>query len=102
MADEAGGEDEETLARELGRQAKEAADALRAAALRLLREGAVDPRLVVLATARVTGEMAAATALACGAGGDARLGDVLEVVGRACREHGAALELATGPATGSA
>jgi hypothetical protein len=50
MADEIG-DDEEALARELGRQAEEAADALRATALRLLQEGAVDPRPIVLAMA---------------------------------------------------
>jgi hypothetical protein len=102
MADEAGGEGEETLARELGRQAEKAADALRAAALRLLREGAVDPRPIVLAMARVTGEMAASTALAAGLDGEGLLRDVLVVVGRACRDHGAALGLATGPAAGNA
>jgi hypothetical protein len=101
MADEIG-DDEEALARELGRQAEEAADALRATALRLLQEGAVDPRLVVLAMALVTGEMAATTALAAGLDGEGLLGDVLEVVRRACREHAAALGLATGPAAGNA
>jgi hypothetical protein len=57
---------------------------------------------VVLAAARVTGEPAAATALASEAGGDALLGDVVEEVGRSCREHCAALGLATGPAAGGA
>jgi hypothetical protein len=102
MADEAGGEGEEALARELGRQAEAADEAFREAAVRLLREGEIDPRLLVLAMARVTGEMAAATVLACGAGGDALLADVLEVVGRACREHGEVLEAMTGPAAGNA
>jgi hypothetical protein len=50
----------------------------------------------------VTGEMAATTALAAGLDGEGLLGDVLEVVRRACREHAAALGLATGPAAGNA
>ena len=98
MADEIGDDE----ARHLGRQAETAADALRAAALGLLREGGIDPRLIVLAAARVTGELAAAAALAAGVDGEGLLGDVLEVAGRACREHREALELATGPAAGSA
>jgi hypothetical protein len=102
MADETGDEDEEALAQELGRQAEAADEAFREAAVRLLREGEIDPRLLVLAMARAMGEMAAATALACGAGGGALLGDVLEVVGRACHEHGEVLGLATGPTAGSA
>jgi hypothetical protein len=102
MADETGDEDEEALAQELGRQAEAADEAFREAAVRLLREGEIDPRLLVLAMARVTGEMAAATALAAGLDGEGLLRDVLVVVGRACRDHGAALGLATGPAAGNA
>ncbi len=52
--------------RDLAAQAEAAADAIRAAALRLLKEGEVHPRLVVLAVARVAGELGAATALAGG------------------------------------
>ncbi len=102
MADETGDEDEEAPARALERQAAAAAEAFRAAPLGLLRAGEVDPRLVVLAAARVTGELAAATALAAGLDGDALLGDVLEVARGSCREHGEALALATGPPAGSA
>jgi hypothetical protein len=47
-------------------------------------------------------EEAAATALAAGLDGEGLLRDVLVVVGRACRDHGAALGLATGPAAGNA
>src|SRR3954454_6540007 len=61
---------EEAEAEDLGAQMKAAADAIRAAALRLLREGEVHPQLVVLAAARVAGELGAGGR--DGRGGDAR------------------------------
>src|ERR671913_153580 len=60
---------DELEGRELGTQAEAAADAIRAAALRLLKGGEVHPRLVVLAAARVAGELGAAAALAGDPGG---------------------------------
>ena len=56
--------DDEAEGRELGRQMEAVTEAIRAAALRLLRGGEVDPWLVVLAAARVTGEPGASAALA--------------------------------------
>ncbi len=56
----------ETEAKELGEQLEAAADAIRAAVVGLLREGEVDPRLVVMAVARVAGELGAGAALAGG------------------------------------
>jgi hypothetical protein len=100
MEDDAGSDEAE--AREFGRQAEVAADALRAAALRLLQKGEVDPRLIVLAAARVVGELAAATALAAGQDGDVVLADVIEVARRSCREHREALEAATLRVAGNA
>jgi hypothetical protein len=47
--------EEATEAQELREQAHAAADAICATVLRLLKEGEVDPRLVVLAVARVAG-----------------------------------------------
>jgi hypothetical protein len=51
---------------DLERQMQAATDAVRAAALRLLQEGEVHPQLVVLAAARVAGELGASAALATG------------------------------------
>jgi hypothetical protein len=56
----------------------------------------------VLVAARVTGELAAATALAAGEDAEGLLGDVLEEVEQSCREHREALALATGSTAGSA
>ncbi len=86
----------------LGRQAEEAADAIRAAVLRLLKEGEVHPRLVVLAAARVAGELGAAAALAGGEDAGEVLGALAEVVREAGREHREALRAVTLPVAGSA
>ena len=56
--------DDEAEGRELGRQMEAATDAIRAAVLRLPRDGEVHPQLVVLAVARITDEVVAGTALA--------------------------------------
>ena len=65
MADETGG-DEEAERPDLERQMEVASDAIRAAVLRLLKEGEALPRVIVFAVARVAGELGAATALAGG------------------------------------
>src|SRR5919107_6286517 len=90
--------DEETLAA----QAEAAADAIRAAALRLLKGGEVHPRLVVLAAARVAGELGAAAALAGGEDAGEVLDGLAGVVREAGLEHHAALRAATLPGAGSA
>ena len=59
-------DDERAEARELGEQMEAATEAIRATVLRLLRVGEVHPQLIVLAVARVAGELAAAAALAGG------------------------------------
>ena len=86
----------------LGRQAEEAANAIRAAVLRLLKEGEVHPRLVVLAVARVVGELGAAAALAGGEDAEALLDALAEFVREAGREHREALRAVTLPTAGSA
>jgi len=97
MADEEG---DEAYERNLEAQMEAASDAIRAAVL--LKEGEAHPRVVVLAAARVAGELGAAAALA--AGEDA--GDVLEglagVVREAGLEHHEALRAMTLPTAGSA
>jgi hypothetical protein len=81
---------------------RQAADAIRAAALRLLEEGRVHPRLVVLAVARVAGELGASAALAGGEDAEALLAELAGFLREAGREHREALALATGPTAGSA
>ena len=78
-----------------------ATEALRETVLRLLRLGEVHPRLIVLALARVTGELAAA-ALAGGQELEPLLGELAEVVRHAGREHHATLQAEMLPVDGSA
>jgi len=82
---------------DLERQLRAATAALRKAVLRLLRAGEVDPRLIVLAAARVTGELGAAAALAGGEDVETRLRELAEVVRQAGREQHAALRAETLP-----
>jgi len=79
-----------------------ATEALRETVLRLLRLGEVHPQLIVLAMARVTGELAAAAALAGGQELEPLLGKLAEVVRHAGREHHATLQAARLPVAGSA
>jgi hypothetical protein len=61
---------------------------LRATVLRLLlRLGEVHPQLILLAVARVTGDLVASAALAGGEAVEPRLGELAEVVRHAGREH---------------
>jgi hypothetical protein len=93
---------DELEGRDLEAQAEAAADAIRAAVLRLLKEGEAHPRVVVLAATRVAGELGAAAALA--GGEDA--GEILDGLGEALREagleHHEALRAVTLPTAGSA
>jgi hypothetical protein len=69
-----------------------ATDALRATCLRLLRKGEVYPHILVMAAARVTGELSATAALAGGQDIDDLLGEVGGVVQQAGQEHGELLQ----------
>ena len=69
-----------------------ATDALRATCLRLLREGEIYPHIIVMAAARVTGELGATAALAVGQGIDELLGEVGGIVQQAGQEHGELLQ----------
>jgi hypothetical protein len=93
---------EEPEQRELAAQMETATDAIRAAVLRLLRDGGTHPRLVVLAAAAVAGELGAAMALADGQDLEAVLGELAEVVRHAGREHQEALRIGVLPVAGSA
>lgn len=87
---------------EAGRQMEAAADAIRAAVLGLLRAGEVHPRLVVIALARVTGELAAGGALATGEEVGGVVDELAEVAREAGRGHGEMLRALTMPVAGSA
>ncbi len=88
--------------RGLAARMRAAVDAIREPVLRLLKEGEVHPRVIVLAVARVAGELGAATALAAGEDAGEVLDGLAGVVREAGREHHAALRAATLPVAGSA
>ena len=87
---------------ELERQHQVATDAIRAAALKLLQAGQVHPHVLVLAVARVTGELGAGVALAGEIPVEAVLGDLAEVVRDAGRDHAEVLRPVELPVAGSA
>ncbi len=69
-------------------QLRVAAEAIRGAVLRLLQEGEVHPRLLVMAVAGVAGELGSGMALAGGEDAEAVLEDLAGVVREAGRRHG--------------
>jgi hypothetical protein len=95
-------EEEESEARELEEQMQAAADAIRAAALRLLRDGEVHPHLIVLAVARVAGEPGASAALAADEDVEAMLGDLAEMLRQAGQDQRETLRTEMLPVAGSA
>ena len=78
---------EEPEQQELEAQMQAATDAIRAAVLRLLREGEVHPQVIVLAVARVAGEVGASAALAGGQDVEKLLGELADVVREAGQRH---------------
>ena len=95
-------EAEQAEAQELGEQLEATTDAIRAAVVRLLREGEVDPRLVVMAVARVAGELGAAAALAGGMDIGTMLDELAEVVRETGHEHHEAPRTPELPGAGNA
>ena len=93
---------EETEDPDLEQPMRAATEALRATVLRLLRVGEVHPQLIVVAVARVTGELAASAALAGGEGVEPLLGELAEVVRHAGREHHPTLQVERLPLAGNA
>ena len=79
--DEAGREED------IGGRMGVAADAIRAAALRLLREGEVHPWVIILAAARVAGELGASAALAGGQDTEELLGELAGMMRQAGRDQ---------------
>ncbi len=87
---------------DLEAQMRAATEALRETVLRLLRVGEVHPQLIVLAVARVAGELAASAALAGGESVEPLLGELAEVVRHAGREHQQTLQAEMLPVAGNA
>src|SRR3954468_11054634 len=87
---------------ELEAQFRTAAEGLQRTVMRLFQESDIHPHVVVLALARVTGEVGAGTALAGGQDPEELLGELAEVVHRAGREFREMLEAKALPTVGSA
>lgn len=94
--------DDETEEQQLEAQMQAATDAIRAAVLRLLREGETHPQIVVMAAARVAGELGASAALAGGNDVEKLLGELAEVLRQAGREQREMLGAELLPVAGSA
>jgi hypothetical protein len=77
-------------------------EGLQRAVVRLLQEGEVHPHLVVLALARVTGEVGAGAALASEQDPEEMLDDLAEVVRRAGREFRKTVRAEALPTAGNA
>jgi hypothetical protein len=91
-------DDEDTIEEELGT----AVEGVQRAVVRLLQDGEVHPHLVVLALARVTGEVGAGTALASGQDPEELLGDLADAVRQAGREFREVLQAGAMPPAGNA
>src|SRR3954453_15109273 len=87
------------MGEELDAQAEAALDVLRAAAVRLLRDGGVSPPLVALAVARVAGELGASVAAADGLALERVLDELAGSMRRAGREHHALVSSGEPPAS---
>jgi hypothetical protein len=96
--------DEEPDQEQLEAQMDAATVALRETILRLLREGAVHPHLVILAATKISGELGAAAAMAAGQDVEGLLNDLAEALRQAGRDHYETLraELETLPVAGNA
>jgi hypothetical protein len=81
------GEGTKTEGPDLEEQLEVATNAIRVAALELLRAGEVYPQLIVMAATRVAGGLGAAAALASGQVIEGLLDDLAEVLRQAGREH---------------
>jgi hypothetical protein len=96
--------DEETAEQrqEFEAQMQAALEVIQRAVLALLQAGEADPRLIVLALAHVTGEIAAAAALAGDEDLEQMLADIAEIVRQVGRGHHQDLQTAALPAAGNA
>src|SRR3954463_3650313 len=96
------GSEEMTEQDELGAQVRTATEGLQGTVMRLFRDSDIHPHVMVLALARVTGEVGAGTALAEEQDPEELLGELAEVVRRAGREFREMLEAEALPTAGSA
>src|SRR3954466_12296202 len=87
---------------ELEAQFRTAAEELQRAVMRLFQDRDIHPHVMVLALARVTGEVGAGTALAGGQDPEELLGELAEVVRRAGREFREMLAAEALPTVGNA
>ena len=94
--------DKETERDELEAQLETAMDGLRRTVVRLLQGSEVHPHLVVLALARVTGEVGVSTALASEQDPEELLGDLADAMRQAGREFRETLRAEAMPTAGNA
>ena len=87
---------------ELEEQLWTATEGLQRTVMRLFQDSDIHPHVMVLALARVTGEVGAGTALASEQDPEELLGELAEVVRRAGRELREMLEAEAMPTAGSA
>jgi hypothetical protein len=87
---------------ELEEQLWTATEGLQRTVMRLFQDSDIHPHVMVLALARVTGEVGAGTALASDQDPEELLGELAEVVRRAGREFREMLEAEAMPTAGSA
>ncbi len=95
-------DDETEVRRDLEAQMHLAMEGVQKAVLRLLQDGEVHPQLVVLAVARVAGELGAGIGLAGDMDLERILADVTEVVRKAGRAHHELLQAEKLPVAGNA
>jgi hypothetical protein len=94
--------DEEVEAQEFGEQMEVAAHAIRTAVVQLLQAGEVHPQFIILAVAKVAGELGAATALASGQEAEELLDELADIVRQSGRDHQETIKVAMLPAAGNA
>ena len=87
---------------ELEAQFRTAAEGLQGTVMRLFQDGDIHPHVMVLALARVTGEVGAGTALAEEQDPEELLGELAEVVRRAGREFQEMVQAEALPTAGNA
>src|SRR5690242_7037791 len=87
---------------DLEAQFQTATEGLQRAVMRLFQDSDIHPHVMVLALARVTGEVGAGTALASEQDPEELLGELAEVVRRAGREFREMLRAEVMPTAGSA
>jgi hypothetical protein len=93
---------EETDEEELEAQFWTATEGLQRAVMRLFQDSDIHPHVMVLALARVTGEVGAGTALASDQDPEELLGELAEVVRRAGREFQEMVQAEALPTAGNA